>query len=711
MPDHVANPELVGRSSLDTPGRAVVGRHAATATTCPPRHPEATPPSAGTRVRRPWPVKAVALVASLAVGAAVSLVLLGRPVEPPAQPPPAAPPQFVAAIDAPAVDAVAPGGAVMDVKEEFGARGDGVTDDTDAIQSAIAAGLGYASTRKILYFPSGVYLVSRPLEWRLPDGSWSTWLTLLGQNRDTTVIKLRDSAPGFDDSSQPQAVIVTASKNGEADGGGNQAHHNFIFDLTIDVGAGNPGANGVDYLANNRGAIRNVVVRAAPGSGQVGVAMSRRWPGPCLLQDVRVIGFNQGLRVGPWGYGVTAEHLRLSGQRESGIEVVDSVLQVRDLRSRNAVPAVRNGNPRNRDSLLTVVGATLEGEDPAAAAVQNDGQAFLRDVSTTGYRTPLRDRGIARYLPPGTEWTSSHPTTLGATGAASLRLPVREAPGLPVVPADRWTSAIAHGARPGDGMDDTAALQAALDSGAPVVHLTPGQFDVTRTLQVPPHVRAVVGFDASLSAVSGPFGDPGSTNAIFEVGGLTEDPLIVDQLSFVTTETAVGFRRASGRPLALRHIHLDGVAVSGTPGDLYLTDVEGGSAWRFQRGDRVWARQFNTEQRGTKVVNDGADLWVLGLKTESPGTAIMSSSGARTEVLGGLVYPAGPVAPGTPAFETVDATQSLTFLAGADREEHRHVPLVRSTDAAGTVEMTGDQGRKSGAAGTTAVLVTSGTSG
>ncbi len=40
------------------------------------------------------------------------------------------------------------------------------------------------------------------------------------------------------------------------------------------------------------------------------------------------------------------------------------------------------------------------------------------------------------------------------------------------------------------------------------------------------------------------------------------------------------------------------------------------------RGQRVWARQLNIENQGTHLLNEGADLWVLGYKTERGGTLL-----------------------------------------------------------------------------------------
>ena len=89
-----------------------------------------------------------------------------------------------------------------------------------------------------------------------------------------TTAKLLDGSP------------TSGGKDYTHKGEGNDAYENFVENLTIDVGAGNPGAIGIDYLANNIGAIRDVRVTAPPGSGAIGISMQRKWPGPALLQRV-----------------------------------------------------------------------------------------------------------------------------------------------------------------------------------------------------------------------------------------------------------------------------------------------------------------------------------------------------------------------------------------------------------------------------------------
>ena len=143
--------------------------------------------------------------------------------------------------------------AVLDVKRDLGATGDGKTDDTAALQQAVYRCQANDFSRTI-YLPKGVYRITRPLVFKPNDkggegamvGPW-----FYGQDRDTTVIRLDDKSEGFGDPGKPQAAIRTMSR---PDG----AHMNADFfdrtivNLTVDTGD-NPGAIGVLFYSNNTG--------------------------------------------------------------------------------------------------------------------------------------------------------------------------------------------------------------------------------------------------------------------------------------------------------------------------------------------------------------------------------------------------------------------------------------------------------------------------
>ena len=48
---------------------------------------------------------------------------------------------------------------------------------------------------------------------------------------------------------------------------------------------------------------------------------------------------------------------------------------------------------------------------------------------------------------------------------------------------------------------------------------------------------------------------------------------------------------------------------------------------RHQPGERAWCRQFNTEQNGTILRNNGGRLWILGIKTRKIGAIIEKLNG------------------------------------------------------------------------------------
>jgi len=78
---------------------------------------------------------------------------------------------------------------------DFGAKGDGVADDTQAIKSAIAS-------KRTIYFPSGQYLVTDTILLK-PD------TVLIGLHPSVTRFLLADSTPAFQGIGDPKALLET----------------------------------------------------------------------------------------------------------------------------------------------------------------------------------------------------------------------------------------------------------------------------------------------------------------------------------------------------------------------------------------------------------------------------------------------------------------------------------------------------------------------
>ena len=91
---------------------------------------------------------------------------------------------------------------------EFGAKGDGTTDDTKAIQAAIDARVGSVNQKMpaLVYLPAGRYLISNSLVMYFHShlvGSLSPQAGCRSQ------IVLSDGADGFSDAAAPKPMLVT----------------------------------------------------------------------------------------------------------------------------------------------------------------------------------------------------------------------------------------------------------------------------------------------------------------------------------------------------------------------------------------------------------------------------------------------------------------------------------------------------------------------
>ena len=79
--------------------------------------------------------------------------------------------------------------SVLDVQRDFGAKGDGLADDTAALQAGLAASSnrGQEGGTKILFLPNGTYRVTSNLVVNARVGPW-----VYGESREGVVIRLAD---------------------------------------------------------------------------------------------------------------------------------------------------------------------------------------------------------------------------------------------------------------------------------------------------------------------------------------------------------------------------------------------------------------------------------------------------------------------------------------------------------------------------------------
>ncbi len=124
----------------------------------------------------------------------------------------------------------------------LGVKGDGASDDTAAIQRAI-------ETNRVLYFPSGHYVVSDSLRMK-PD------TVLIGLHPTQTQFDLLDSTPGYQGVGTPKAVISAPS-------GGSK----IVSGFGVFAGGVNPRAVAMLWMAGENSLIDDVRFLGGHGSG------------------------------------------------------------------------------------------------------------------------------------------------------------------------------------------------------------------------------------------------------------------------------------------------------------------------------------------------------------------------------------------------------------------------------------------------------------
>ncbi|MBD3347103.1 MAG: hypothetical protein GF401_18770 [Chitinivibrionales bacterium] len=518
-----------------------------------------------------------------------------------------------------------PSDAGMYNVKDYGATGNGATDDTRAITDAIMDDPVDFTRPKVLYFPEGTYLVSDRIFMFYVGNTNSCCLTIQGQGPEHSIIKLEDGCDGYTDGASKKPIFQTSS--------GNEAFRYSVFDITINTGSNNPGAVAINYVANNMGAIENVHIKSDNGQGHTGIDMTRAWPGPLLIKNVVIDGFDYGIHVKHAEYGPTFEYITLRNQNVAGIFNEGNTLPVRKLTSSNSVPAISQDG-----GMIILLESELDNGASSRSGVEiNGGVLYARDVSSSGYGNTITCNGENVAGPVVEEYLSHQHRTLFNDPASSLKLPVQDAPpDFHDNDLRNWTNVNDYELvnAYGNTMPD---IQAALYSGKSTVYLPTRRsvgYPIYWDLYIPPNVKAIIGFEALCGG--------GSENRPVRIytEGDTDDPLyIIGPIDISVHE----FVHSSSRPLVIKHAGIPVITNTAGAGPIFLEDVI--AHVHITDGQWLWARQLNSESvanegAGTlKISNDAGYLWILGIKTEGDGPVIRTSGSGSSEVLGSLLYP------------------------------------------------------------------------
>ena len=435
--------------------------------------------------------------------------------------------------------------------KDFGARGDGTSDDTDAINSAISSsgrcGQNCDSSTVVpalVYFPAGTYLISRPIvQYYFTQfvGDALNPPTLLG-------------SAGF-------AGIALIDADPYIAGGANwfTNQNNFyrqVRNFVLDVSKVSGSATGIHWQVAQSTSLTNVVFKmATDGRNHQGMFMENGSGG--FMSDLVFIGGKLGMWIGNqqftfrnitinnaqtamtlgWNWGFTFKTLNINNCQlgfdmsagNSGSQQVGSAIII-DATITNTPVFIKTGTsstslPHTSGSLildnikLSNVGVAVQGPSGtligAVSQIDSWGQGqFYMDNSGKGTfkqenLTPKPSKPSALLNPTGEFFERTRPQyeNYAVTDFVSVK---------------------SQGAK-GDGKsDDTATIQATLNqyAGCKIVYFPAGVYLLSSTVLVPAGSRIVGEVWSVISATGANFANPSSPTPMLKIGNAGDEGLV-----------------------------------------------------------------------------------------------------------------------------------------------------------------------------------------
>lgn len=442
----------------------------------------------------------------------------------------------------------APGGAsgyqVYRSVADFGAKGDGSTDDTAAINSAISSGNrcgngcdSSTTSPAIIYFPPGTYMVSAPIVQYY-------FTQFIGDAVTVPTIKALSNFAG----------IAVIDSDPYLPGGANwytnqnnfyRQIRNFVIDLTgLPMSTG----SGIHWQVAQATSLQNIQFKMVSGGGtsnhQQGIFMDNGSGG--WMTDLSFSGGNYGMFVGNQQF--TTRNLTFNGCNTAIFQNWDWAWQYHGLNINNCgIGLDMSNSPSNQtvgsvsviDSHITNTPVGIKTAWAGASNVPTTGNTLIIDnvnfascpaaVQNSGGSTVLAGNQVVSSWGQGRHYTGPNGSTFqGALTAPSKPAGLlsngayftRSRPQYERLPASSFVSVKSAGAK-GDGTtDDTQAIQNAMNSiqSGQVLYFDHGAYVISNTVKVPKNIRMTGEIWPMIMAKGSAFQNQNSPVPMFQVG-------------------------------------------------------------------------------------------------------------------------------------------------------------------------------------------------
>lgn len=580
------------------------------------------------------------------------------------------------------LDAIGPFASWGDAKRDHGAKGDGVADDTAALQRALNE-LGQSGKPSVLYLPAGTYRIASTL--RLTGSTSSTnigWggVGIVGESPELTRIVWTGPTgePMLVQNGGVRTRYARITWDGKGTAGygvahwwdtrtgtihdGGPEHQDEVFkDMGIGIMAGRLGA-GFGQL-NSEGQVRRVTfIRNTKAGVNTGSWNAVNW----WVWDSRFVDCARGLsniftvsdRDEPGAGGLFVYRSVFQRSTVADFEIANtgffSMYHNVSIGSRRFWNGMVTGN--NSAQIVLKGNRVIDTTDAAAVSNGNVGPLILVDnqfrakEGVTGHTVVINSFASNREVVSiGNRYTVSNPIvqvlptdrfiTTGDTVVARGTIDA-SVPSQPATPA--WAAHKVHevppGA-PGNLIQAIINLAAASGDANPVVHFPPGKYTLSAPLVVPARTRIQLVGDAltTIFQWSGPAG-----GTVFRLEGPSRASLREFQVTGDAHLAVIGLADQPGGRIAMMGNDLGVITAS----DLSSTRIQ------LQANPIVGGLTLDKVQSVTAVANGG-----LGpVQLNGGSRAVITDSwyeGGLTELFrvpsGDLTYVGGHIGPGTHA--------------------------------------------------------------